>query len=211
MLDVRLPAFAEASVPIYRTKKINVVLIGGKGRVGKSTSANYLFEALNKYHLLLIGKSGLADPIKINAVEFYHWDGKKDEKGRKLLQEIGDAGRNYNEDIFCELLEDRELSNIFPNNFVLIDDWRYPNEAEYFKNKYLYEVTTIRIERNSELPGTTGQHRSENSLPISEVENLVYNSNNIYNFEVHNFGTSQELYKKLDSIISYLSTKIIKY
>lgn len=197
----------------YRTKKIQLVLLSGKGGAGKSTSAKAIAERLVMYAGISVGVSPLAYPIKTNALEFYRWDGNKTtEKGRRLLQEIGDAGRNYDKDLFVKYLEERELSGVFPLNFILIDDWRYENEKSYFEKNFLYDVTTVRIERwQYLLPGNTSNHKSENSLPISEKENLVYNKDNYYNFEVHNNGTLDELYKKLDVITDYLSTKIIPY
>lgn len=205
------PELKYVHTPKYRTRKTQIVLLGGKGQVGKTTAAMYLLGRLSAYDGILAKISPLASPIKLNAYEFYRWDGLKDERGRTLLQEIGDAGRKYNEDIFCEYLEEREGTGIFPSNFVLVDDWRYPNESEYFRKNWMFEVTTVRIERPSELPGETSKHISENALPLSEVENLVYNDCSIYNFEVHNFGTLDEYYKKLDSVVDYLATKIITY
>lgn len=196
--------------PRLRTKKIQVVLLGGKGLAGKTTSAEYITNKLLEFSGILSTISPLAAPIKLNAYEFYYWDGKKDERGRKLLQDIGDAGRAYDVDIFVKKLEEKELSiGLFPNNFVLIDDWRYPNEKAYFEGNFLYEVTSIRIERETTLTGETSKHVSENSIPVSEVENLVYNKNSYYNFEVHNKGTLAELYSKLDNVVDYLTSKIV--
>jgi len=73
------------------------------------------------------------------------------------------------------------------------------------------ELTTIRIERESLLPGDTSNHRSEISLPVSEKENLVYNKDSYYNFEVHNKGTLEEFYKKLVNVSSHLSSKLVSY
>ncbi len=199
------------TVSRQRTRKMNVILFGGKAQVGKTTASDYLVDKLSTDTGILANRASLAEPIKINAMEFFEWDGQKDEKGRRLLQELGDAGRNFYEDIYAKKLEDNQLSNLFPNNFVVIDDWRYLNEAEYFKRNFLYQVTTVRIEKGSNLPGSLATHRSEVSLPVSEKENLVYNKGNIYNFEVHNSGTKEDYYNKLDSIVEYLKTYIISY
>lgn len=199
----------EEQLPRFRTKKVNVILFSGKAQAGKTTTANLLKGSLECSYTLRVEKIALADPIKLTAYDFYGWDGAKDEAGRRLLQEIGDAARNYNEDIFCEKLENNALS-LFPPHFILIDDWRYPNEAEYFKRNFLYEVTTIRIEREQSLSGETAKHRSENSLPVALKETLSY-SDDIYNFTIFNNGTIAELNSKLDNIVSYLSTKVITY
>jgi hypothetical protein len=48
------------------------------------------------------------------------WDGKKDARGRKLLQDIGTAGREYRRDCWVRHL---------PHYPVIVDDVRYINEA----------------------------------------------------------------------------------
>lgn len=196
--------------PKYRTKKVNVVLFSGKAQAGKTTSANLFKGIIECNYNIVVERVALADPIKEEAHSFYGWDGVKDEAGRRLLQEIGDAARNYNEDIFCEKLENRILS-LFPPNFILIDDWRYPNEAEYFKRNFLYDVTTVRIEREQILTGNTASHRSETSLPIIEEDNLAYNPEGLYNFSILNNKGIPDLKNKLDSIVDYLKTKIVSY
>lgn len=200
--------------PKYRTKKVNLVLLGGRAGVGKTAAAKYLIDTMTKlYSSLPMEHTGFAKPVKEIAYSVFNWDGKKDEKGRRLLQVIGtDAGRDYYENIWVEYFENSILG-MFPPYFVFVDDWRFPNEKSYFDNNLLYELTTIRIERpnNPVLLDNGMEHISENSLSSAENENLVYNENDYYNFSVFNSGTLVEFYKKLDNIISYLDTKIIIY
>lgn len=196
--------------PKHRTRKVNVVVISGKAQAGKSTSASLIKYLIERNYNLKVQTESLAKPIKDVAYSFFGWDGTKDPAGRRLLQEIGDAARNYNEDIFCEKLEERTLS-IFPPHLIIIDDWRYANEAEYFQKNFLYDVTTVRIERKQELYGDVASHRSEVSLPVITEDSLVYNENNLYNFGIINNGTIPQLGEKLGSVFNYLSTKIITY
>lgn len=198
---------------LMRTKKTQVIVIGGKGLAGKSTAARFILEYLNMFKGINAVIEPLAEPLKKNARDFYGWDGKKDERGRRLLQEVGDAGRNYDEDIYCKKLQDKILSSADEGlyNFVLVDDWRYPNEKSFFANNWFYDTTTIRVERQSALSGKVSEHRSENSLPLSEFEQLVYNKDSYYNFEIHNYGTLAEYESKLQGVIEYLTSKIISY
>jgi dephospho-CoA kinase len=192
----------------HRTRKINIVLISGKALAGKSTTAKYLYEHLN----LLTELAPLAQPIKDEAGDFFGWDGQKDERGRKLLQDIGDAAINYDKYAFAKKVEDRVLNGVFMPYFVFIDDWRYPAEKEYFDKNFLYEITTIRIERSQTINGSVAQHRSENSLPVAEFEHLNKDtSDSTYDFVVYNNGSLEDLFKKLDSIVSYFDTKIVAY
>ena len=194
--------FAEkAYVEKHRTKRVNLVLIGGKLTTGKTTSANYIQDTLTmKYPSLPIEHTAFAKPIKEIAYSVFHWDGQKDEKGRRLLQVIGtEAGREYNSNIWVEYLENYIVGGLFIPNIVLVDDWRFPNEKEYFANNIMFDLTTIRINRNT---GVEDSHSSENSL----TEDKSY-----YDFVIDNNGSLEELYNKLDGIISHLSNKIITY
>lgn len=197
----------------HRTKKVNLVLLGGKAGAGKTTAAIYILDKLISYSSLVTELIPLAKPIKILAEEWFKWDGKKDDKGRRLLQVLGtDAGRAYNENLWVEHLDNSILGTVFIPHFVLVDDWRFPNEASYFENNFMYEVTKIRIERDTILNGKQSSHLSENAIPAAEFEHLErVTADSNYDFAVFNNSTIEDFYKKLDSVISYLETKIITY
>ena len=68
-----------------RTRKVNLVLLGGKALTGKTTSAKYLRDKLSEYvapQRVLV--KSFAEPIKEIAYDSFGWDGEKDDKGRKL-------------------------------------------------------------------------------------------------------------------------------
>jgi hypothetical protein len=69
------------------------IAIGGRMQVGKTTAADRLVER----HGFV--KYALAGPIKEIARTGFGWDGQKDARGRRLLQEIGTVGRNYAPDL----------------------------------------------------------------------------------------------------------------
>lgn len=203
-------------MPRYRTKKVNLVLISGKAGVGKTTVAYLLKSKLEtSFSNIKVEHTALAKPIKEIAYEVFKWDGNKDGKGRRLLQVIGtEAGREYNENIWVEYLDDNLLNGFFPPNMVLVDDCRFPNEISFFTDNFLYDVTTIRVESDrSKLPENQSEHASETSLPSAEIENLEYYPapDFKYNFSIFNNGTIEDLNNKLDGVISYLSTKVITY
>lgn len=188
------------------TKKIQLVFIAGLAGVGKTTVATSLLESIKDEFDSPIFKAviyPLAEPIKKIAYYEFGWDGKKDERGRRLLQVIGtDAGREYNENIWVEKLDWKITNQNMPPNFVFIDDWRFHNEKDYFKDNFLYEITTIRVIRDIDNGSSIYNHVSENELPKD-------NSESTYDFIVDNSGSLEELDDRLDNILAYLRTKII--
>ena len=65
-------------------------------QVGKTTAADWLVAR----HGFV--KYALADPIKEIARTGFGWDGRKDARGRRLLQEIGTVGRHYDPDLWLD-------------------------------------------------------------------------------------------------------------
>ena len=112
------------------------------------------------------------------------WDGKKDERGRKFLQELASVVREYNSNtwihILWYLIEDEE----YPDN-VVITDCRYLNEIQLMKQWSLihnYKVTTIRIERpgfNNGLTEAQKNHPSETELDDYPFDHVIKNSGTI--------------------------------
>lgn len=193
--------------PIPSTRKIHLVFISGVAGAGKTTCAKYLVDRLydgrSDYALYNVVIYPLAEPIKELAYRSFGWNGLKDERGRRLLQVLGtDAGRNYNPNIWVEKLADKIEVQIPLPNFVFVDDWRFKNEADYFNDNFLYEITRIRVDRKLDTGKPAYFHESETSLP--GVFNKDY-----YDFFIDNNGTLEELYSKLDGILAYLETKII--
>lgn len=203
--------------PKYRTKKVNLVLISGKAGAGKTTISDYLFhELINKFPDLSIEYQPLAKPVKEIAYNSFGWDGKKDEKGRRLLQVIGtEAGRAYDEDIWVKYLENYITGNLFIPNIVLVDDCRFPNEIDYFTRNFLFDVTTIRVKRlHYGLDWNLSSHLSETSLPEIDLEHIEYYPalpDLRYNFSIFNDGTIEDLYNKLGGVIAHLENKVITY
>lgn len=200
-------------IDLYRTRKVQIVLFSGKALSGKTTAANLIAHNLCLFPGISVKHTALAQPIKDLASREFGWDGIKDSKGRRLLQVIGtDAGREYDVDLWVRKLEDIILSDMNPPNFVLIDDWRYTNERDFFVDKFFYEVTTVRIERpGAGLDGANAAHISEISLPSAEKETLVYNLDTYYNFAIQNDMDIGEFQNKLNNIYLYLASKVVPF
>lgn len=147
---------------------VDVVLISGKARSGKDSVANFI--ARNAKYDSIISLH-FASPVKLIAKNDFGWNGVKDEKGRQLLQLIGDGGRSYNPNIWVEKLLDS--LNSFVRSYinsskllVLIPDTRYKNEVmkllewgDIFHNR----VFTVRIERPNFDNGLTKEQLNNSS------------------------------------------------
>jgi hypothetical protein len=126
------------------------------------------------------------------------WNGKKDKKGRKLLQLIGtECGRQcISESIWTDKFIEKATRNILPPDVVIADDWRFPNEVTDLKD--IFDITTIRVfsEKIGGLDRDASQHASETSLSDNPE---------LYNIAVYNNGTKEEL--KEDA--KYIAEEII--
>ena len=113
-------------------KKKIVLLFAGKAGVGKNTSADFV-EEIYSHSAIKTAQFSFAGSLKAIAKEM-GWDGKKDEKGRRLLQQIGAAGRAYDKDVWAKCC----LSAIQESDcdIAMITDLRFPNEARVIKEDY---------------------------------------------------------------------------
>jgi hypothetical protein len=182
-----------------RTKKTVVILLAGKAGNGKTTVAEMLEQKLGEGELTTFRYS-FAGPIKYMAIAFMGWDKNKDEKGRKLLQDIGKVGREYDPNIWVKHLLNQmdKKAGIMPFNFVIVDDWRFLNERDYLVQNPLLDVFSVRIHgRKAELPGETGKDVSENSLPEAEMDEM-----NLYNFVLDNSQDGVELLNEAVEVLA---------
>lgn len=118
---------------------MKVVLLIGKAGVGKDESYKCIKELYP-----IAERYAFADYLKTIAYEV-GWDGRKDERGRKLLQGIGQTVRAYKEG-FWALKVAKAIEHDMPN-IAVITDCRFPNEIRIIKD-YFRDVTTIRIIRD---------------------------------------------------------------
>lgn len=153
------------------------MLIGlsGKKRVGKDTVGHWL-EVKHDF-----SRVSFAALLKKQAKRV-GWNGHKDEKGRKLLQDLGMVVRIYDEDFWVDAAF-RELAKMNRKtgqaNFV-ITDVRFKNEARRIKDA---GGVMIRITRPDEI--TDDLHASETDLDNYDfdyvIESVLGDLNSLYN------------------------------
>lgn len=145
---------------------MNVILISGKAEAGKSTTASFLKENLERcYGVNAIAIVPYGDYVKSTARLVYGWDGKKDEAGRELLQNWGtNVVRNIQPDFWIETV--RRLAEVLDYfvEYLIVDDCRFPNEISAWSD---YPHCHIRVERphhENALTDEQRQHISETAL-----------------------------------------------
>lgn len=168
-----------------RTRKTVAILISGKAGTGKTTLSNLLYNILNSMNLT-ITQTHFAKKLKEAAVDYFNWDYRKDEKGRKLLQRLGQVGREYNETLWVDrVIEDTKSETFYPVNFLLIDDWRFRNELERFRQDNFFDVVPLRITgRNSTI---------ENEELANEISEIDLDKPDSSYWYIDNSGTIEEL------------------
>lgn len=173
---------------------MEIILFSGKAENGKTTTAimvKTLLEAKGKKVL----KIAYGDLVKYICGKYFNWDGKKDEKGRQVLQQIGTnviraRNPNYWVDFvinFVKLFEDKY-------DYVVIDDSRFLNEIKRW-DRGEWDTTTVRVTREGYVNSLTAeqkQHPSETDLDD-------------YNFDYYiTARNSSELSAQVNKFIKYL-------
>ncbi len=171
------------------------ILFSGKAGVGKTTSADMIKEYLSKFpYDAFIGS--FATGVKSTA-KCFGWDGKKDDRGRKLLQMVGQVGRAYDKDLWAKQLLEQIIPTKqgYPFDFVLVDDWRFPNEVLFVSENPLYSVYTARIyaENREILKGTPA---------YEDISEISLDSGFTFDYVINNMGTKDELLSQLVSIVN---------
>lgn len=145
---------------------MKILTISGQAQHGKDTTAEILKAKLEKlqYKVLIIH---YADYLKYICSQYYGWDGKKDAKGRTLLQQVGtEKARNKYPDFWVSIVE--KFISVFGDDFdyILIPDSRFPNEVQYLRDKN-YDVMAVKVNRikfENTLTQEQRNHPSETAL-----------------------------------------------
>lgn len=153
-----------------------VITVSGKAGSGKDTFAELLANALNRRgQRVLI--THYADLLKYICTTFCGWDGKKDETGRLLLQEVGtDIIREKDKNYFVNFI--LSILGFFDGrwDFVVIADARFENEIDLVSQRYNTISILIKREFASGLTDAARDHISENALDGYPFDIIVDNT-----------------------------------
>lgn len=166
-----------------------VVAIAGPLGSGKSTLGRLISAHFPTCKIL-----PFAYPLKKAAVDL-GWDGKKNEKGRRLLQLLGtDLGRDcIDENIWVNKWEVQRSAAKGENvNIVIADDMRFQNEIDHIL--YLRGVTIKIIGRDAYTSEEQRNHPSE--LGIED---------RFFDFIWDNGGTLEDMESFSQTVVDYLN------
>jgi len=143
-----------------------IITISGKAEAGKDFVAGLMKEELETR-----GKSVLiihhADYLKYICKTYFGWDGKKDEKGRALLQYVGtDLVRKKYPNYWVDATMKTILILEHMYDYFLIPDSRFPNEIDVPKNAG-FDVVSVVVKRPGYISALTEEqlaHPSETAL-----------------------------------------------
>lgn len=167
---------------------MKVILISGKAEAGKTTTANiiktFLEERGKKVACMSYGQY-----VKDTAKLIWNWDGKKDKKGRELLQWCGtDIVRAQDPNFWVDSVI--RLAKVIDKHvdYLIIDDCRFLNEIETWRTvKYVTldeatdalasrqrfsDIITIRVERPGHENALTPEQRRHPSE--TELDNYIF-------------------------------------
>ena len=164
-----------------------IILLSGKAENGKTTMAETLKRKLEEQGKRVI-ITRYAYYLKDLASRYCNWDGKKDDKGRELLQQLGTniIRQKLNKPNFHvgRICEDIEICQDYVD-FVIIDDARFPNEIYYpiatFGDDKVISIRVVRKDKNfkTKLSEEQKNHPSEIALDNFKNFNFIVESSNL--------------------------------
>lgn len=167
---------------------MKVILISGKAEAGKTATAN-IIKTLLEERGKKVACMSYGQYVKDTAKMIWNWDGKKDKKGRELLQWWGtDIVRVQDPNFWVDSVI--RLAKVIDKHvdYLIIDDCRFLNEIETWRTvKYVAldeatdalasrqrfsDIITIRVERPGHENALTPEQRRHPSE--TELDNYIF-------------------------------------
>ena len=156
---------------------MKVLCISGKAGSGKDTLANLvqnvLFDVYEEECVIV----HYADMLKHICKDYFFWDGNKDAKGRRMLQEVGtDIFRKMDNDYWVKIVIPiiKAIGEYNDIKYVIVPDCRFRNEIDWLVNNF--DTIHVRVIRPSSLTGQLSEHVSETDLDGVTPDYYIDNS-----------------------------------
>ncbi len=157
------------------------IALGHQARVGKDTFADYVIQKYGGQ------KAAFASALYQLAGMNQAFLRQPVEKDPTLLQELGTLfRRHYHENIWV----DRLVDTLPENGVIIVTDMRFPNEMEAMKR---LGFVTIQIVKEDRVIDRDPNHISEIALAGAK-----------FDYVIHNDGSIEEFYRKIDDIIAVI-------
>lgn len=173
---------------------MKVIIINGTAEVGKDKFVSYFKEISSE---LRIKNYSSIDRVKQIAEICFGWDGKKNDKSRKLLSEMKRIWTEFNDGPFDNIINKIEIDykwsknkgkNVSKNVYFL--HIREPNEISKIKKHYGFDCITLLIKKDVDfVPG---------NLSDQNVDNYDYD------YIVDNNKSEEELKKRAEEFFQYI-------
>lgn len=151
---------------------MKLVAFCGKAGSGKTTAVKLLSLMVTKHINLK-----MAQPI-YDLAKAFGWNGEKNTEGRKLLQQIGDVGRAYNEDWIVSSWI-KVFLQLTPKDLITCDDIRCPDEVALIHSRGGAIVKLIGQETDL---GSNAAHRTEQGITDEDCDFIIHNDGTMGGF-----------------------------
>ena len=173
---------------------MKVVVINGTSEVGKDKFVGYFKNVSND---LRVKNYSSIDRVKQISEICFGWNGKKDDKSRKLLSEIKRVWTEFNDGPFDTIVDKIGIDlkwaknkgkDISKNIYFL--HIREPKEISKIKKKYGFDCITLLIRKNVDF------------IPNNDSDKNVESFD--YDYIVDNNKSEKELKKRADEFLKYI-------
>lgn len=177
---------------------MKIIIISGKARAGKDTTATMLKEIYSDKKVINLQYSSY---IKEYAKKISNWDGSEETKPRELLQQLGtDIIRKKIDDEFFikKIIDDIKVYSFF-FDVITISDARFKKEIDNIRNVF-DNVIAVHIVRPNFDNGLTDEQRKH----PSEVDLDDYDK---YDYDLINDGTLDDLKIKVERLVEVIENE----
>ena len=177
---------------------MKIIIISGKARAGKDTTATMLKEIYSDKKVINLQYSSY---IKEYAKKISNWDGSEETKPRELLQQLGtDIIRKKIDDEFFikKIIDDIKVYSFF-FDVITISDARFKKEIDNIRNVF-DNVIAVHIVRPNFDNGLTDEQRKH----PSEIDLDDYDK---YDYDLINDGTLDDLKIKVERLVEVIENE----